>query len=255
MNGPLNTPTRLVLCVISGVALGVAFPKFDINLLAWVAFVPLLQAIEGESMGRVFGYAFFQGLVCYVVSLYWIEFTLHHFAGVNPILAAGPLVLLAAIMALFAGLAIWAAQFATVRLGLPIFVTLPIAWPAVEWLRSFFPIGFPWNLLGYTAYRNLELIQFAEINRRLRRFGPDRVLQRSGFRRAVRAPFAPRSDLEPRHADGPDAGGACLRGDPNKHAGIAGAGRATPGRDGPGQHPAEHQVGPGVSRYQLQRLR
>ena len=90
----------------------------------------VLTSIEGESMGRVFGYAWFQGLVCYVVSLYWIEFTLHHFAGVNPILAAGPLVLLAAIMALFAGLAIWAAEFATVRLGLPIFVTMPIAWPA-----------------------------------------------------------------------------------------------------------------------------
>ena len=96
LSGPLNTPTRLALCVISGVALGVAFPKFDINLLAWVAFVPLLHAIEGETMGRVFSYAWFQGLVCYVVSLYWIEFTLHHFAGVNPILAAGPLVLLRA---------------------------------------------------------------------------------------------------------------------------------------------------------------
>jgi apolipoprotein N-acyltransferase len=163
LNGPLNNPTRLALCVISGIALGVAFPKFDINLLAWVAFVPLLYAVEGETMGRTFGYAWFQGLVCYVVSLYWIEFTLHHFAGVNPILAAGPLVLLAAVMALFSGLAIWAAEFATVRLGLPICMTLPIAWPAVEWLRSFFPIGFPWNLLGYTAYRNLELIQFAEV--------------------------------------------------------------------------------------------
>ena len=163
LSGPLNTPTRLALCVISGIALGVAFPKFDINLLAWVAFVPLLHAIDGESVGRVFRYAWLQGLVCYVVSLYWIEFTLHHFAGVNPVLAAVPLLLLAGIMALFSGLAIWAAQFATVRLGLPIFVTLPIAWPAVEWLRSFFPIGFPWNLLGYTAYRNLELIQFAEI--------------------------------------------------------------------------------------------
>ncbi len=66
-------------------------------------------------------------------------------------------------MASFVGLALWAAQLAAVRMGWPIFVTLPIAWPAVEWLRSFFPIGFPWNLLGYTAYRNLELIQFAEI--------------------------------------------------------------------------------------------
>ncbi|MGH7878244.1 MAG: apolipoprotein N-acyltransferase, partial [Candidatus Binataceae bacterium] len=33
---------------------------------------------------------------------------------------------------------------------------------ALEWVRTYFPIGFPWNLLGYTAHRNLELIQFAE---------------------------------------------------------------------------------------------
>lgn len=167
LNAPLNAPLsplyRLALCVAGGLALGVAFPKFDINLLAWIAFVPLLYAIDGERMGRVFGYAWLQGLVCYIVSLYWIEYTLHHFAGVNPILAAIPLVLLAAVMALFFGLAVWAAQLMTARLALPIFVTLPIAWPAVEWLRTFFPIGFPWNLLGYTAYRNLELIQFAEI--------------------------------------------------------------------------------------------
>jgi apolipoprotein N-acyltransferase len=163
LSGGLNTATRLLLCALSGVALGLAFPKYDLNLLAWVAFVPLLYAVEGETAGHVFGYAWFQGLICFVVSLYWIDFTLHHFAGVNAILAAGPLVLLAAIMGLYTGLAIWVAEFASARLGLPIFVTMPIAWPAVEWLRSFFPIGFPWNLLGYTAHRNLELIQFAEI--------------------------------------------------------------------------------------------
>jgi apolipoprotein N-acyltransferase len=163
LSGELNGRTRLLLCALSGVALGLAFPKFDINLLAWVAFVPLLYAVEAETMGRVFGYAWFQGFMSYVVSLYWIAFTLHHFAGVNAILAAGPLILLAGIMALYTGLAIWAAEFATARLRLPIFITMPIAWPAVEWLRSFFPIGFPWNLLGYTAHRNLELIQFAEI--------------------------------------------------------------------------------------------
>ncbi len=163
LSGGLTTATRLLLCALSGVALGLAFPKFDLNLVAWVAFVPLLYAVEGDTTRRVFGYAWLQGLVCYVVSLYWVDFTLHHFAGVNAILAAGPLLLLAGVMALYTGLAIWAAEFAAARLGLPIFVTLPIAWPAVEWLRSFFPIGFPWNLLGYTAHRNLELIQFAEI--------------------------------------------------------------------------------------------
>ncbi len=164
LNGPLNMPTRLLLCALSGVALGLAFPKFDFGLLAWVAFVPLLLAVEGQAPRRVFGYAWIQGLACNLVALYWIEFTLHHFAGVNPILAAGPLLLLAAIEALYSGLAIWAAEMAAARLRLPIFVTLPIAWPAVEWLRSIdAPIAFPWGFVGYTAYRSLQLIQFAEI--------------------------------------------------------------------------------------------
>jgi apolipoprotein N-acyltransferase len=164
LNGPLNTPTRLFLCALSGVALGLAFPKFDFSLLAWIAFVPLLLAVEGEKPRRIFGYGWVQGFACYLVSLYWVQFTLHHFAGVNPILAAGPLLLLAAVEALYTGLVIWAAELAATRLRLPIFVTLPIAWPAVEWLRSIdAPIAFPWGLVGYTAYRSLALIQFAEI--------------------------------------------------------------------------------------------
>src|SRR5260370_42034883 len=39
---------------------------------------------------------------------------------------------------------------------------MPVSWTAVEWFRSWFPVGFPWNLLGYAASQNLELIQFAE---------------------------------------------------------------------------------------------
>jgi apolipoprotein N-acyltransferase len=39
---------------------------------------------------------------------------------------------------------------------------MPIAWTTFEWVRTYLPIGFPWNLLGYAAYRNLALIQFSE---------------------------------------------------------------------------------------------
>jgi apolipoprotein N-acyltransferase len=158
-----TTTTRLALTVASGLALALAFPKFDISLFAWIAFIPLLYAIEGLPLGRVFGYGWLQGLACFLASLYWVVYTLHHFAGVHVVLAVIPLFLLAGVMALYTGAALWGAEFVTRRLRLPIFVTLPIAWAAVEWVRSFFPIGFPWDLVGYTAYRNLELIQFSEL--------------------------------------------------------------------------------------------
>src|SRR5260370_28318601 len=37
-----------------------------------------------------------------------------------------------------------------------------IVWAGGGCVRTYFAIGFPWNLLGYPAYRNLQLIQFAE---------------------------------------------------------------------------------------------
>ncbi len=150
------------LAIASGVALALAFPKFDLNLLAWVAFIPLFYAVEDEPLNWVFAYAWLQGLACYVVSLYWVTITLHDFARVSLVVSALPLILLSAVVAIYTAVGIWAGEYAARRLRIPLFVTAPIAWTAVEWLRTFFPLGFPWNLLGVAAYRNLQLIQFAE---------------------------------------------------------------------------------------------
>ena len=78
-----NNATRAALAVASGLAMGLAFPKFDYGLLAWVSLVPLFYAIEGESMRRVFRWAYLQGFAANVVSLYWIWVPLHDFADVR----------------------------------------------------------------------------------------------------------------------------------------------------------------------------
>ena len=86
-----NNATRAALAVASGLALGLAFPKFDYGLLAWVAFVPLFYVIEGESLRRVFWWAYLQGFASYVVSLYWIPIPLHDFADVRMEFAIFPM--------------------------------------------------------------------------------------------------------------------------------------------------------------------
>lgn len=158
----LSRSFRVILALLSGLMLAAAFPKADLNLLAWIAFVPLLYAIAGEPSRRVFLWAWLQGFVCYVGSVYWIAETLHNFTSLPVDLAILPMLLLAGVMALFTATAFCVADFVAVRLSIPIVITLPVAWTAIEWVRTYFPIGFPWNLLGYAAYRNLELIQFAE---------------------------------------------------------------------------------------------
>jgi apolipoprotein N-acyltransferase len=157
-----NNATRAALAVASGLAMGLAFPKFDSGLLAWVALVPLFYVIDGESMRRVFGWAYLQGFASYVVQLYWIPIPLHDFADVRMRYAIFPMLTLAGIVAVNTAVAIWAGEFVARRTRIPAVVTMPVAWTAVEWFRTYVPAAFPWNLLGYTAYRNLELIQFAE---------------------------------------------------------------------------------------------
>ena len=161
MTAPRGAP-RAALAVISGLLMAAAFPKVDLSLFAWIAMVPLLYAVEGETPWRVFRFAWLQGFACYVASVYWIALTLHNFTSLQVYAAIAPMILLAAVLALFTAASLAIATFTSARLDLPIMLTLPIAWTAIEWVRTYFPIGFPWNLLGYAAYRNLELIQFAE---------------------------------------------------------------------------------------------
>jgi apolipoprotein N-acyltransferase len=157
-----NNATRAALAVASGLAMGLAFPKFDYGLLAWVSLVPLFYVIEGENMRRVFWWSYLQGFAANVVSLYWIPIPLHDFADVHFAFAIFPMFALAAIVAINSAVAIWAGELVARRMRTPAVLTMPIAWTALEWFRTYVPASFPWNLLGYTAYRNLELIQFAE---------------------------------------------------------------------------------------------
>jgi apolipoprotein N-acyltransferase len=159
---PFETWPRWLLAVLSGVIVSLAFPKADLGVFAWVGFVPLFYAVLNAPMGQVFFYSWLQGLSFFSVSLYWIGITLHNFTSMPLWLTPGPLVLLAAIEALYGAVAIWAATYVSRNLPIALFIALPISWAGLEWVRATFPIGFPWNLLGDAAYRNLVLIQYAE---------------------------------------------------------------------------------------------
>src|SRR5262245_61319240 len=49
------------------------------------------------------------------------------------------------------------------RTPLPLMLTLPIVWTAVEFVRSNFLGGFPWYLVGYSQHRFETFIQVADI--------------------------------------------------------------------------------------------
>jgi apolipoprotein N-acyltransferase len=150
--------------MLSGAALALAFADYNLPVLGWVAISGLiLCSLEvGPGLAAACGLLF--GLAHYMISLPWIYTVLREY-GPLPAWQAGPLLGLLSLVcaiycALFSALIAWASR-RNWRLAI---LVAPFLWVALEYARSHMPdIGFPWNLLGYTASGNLALLQIASV--------------------------------------------------------------------------------------------
>ena len=95
---------HLIAALLSGFLLAVAFPKWDLTWLLFVALIPLFWAVQGKSLKAAFGLGFLAGLVRYVVLLYWIVYVTHVHGFLPLPLAIGILLLLAAYLSLYPAL-------------------------------------------------------------------------------------------------------------------------------------------------------
>lgn len=151
-----------LLAMISGALIALSFPTAGLSFLAWIALIPLLISLEGASLRRAFRLGFTCGLTAYAIILYWINIVVTHY-GHLPWAVSIPLYLsLVAWLALFYGLATLIARYGKQGRIKQVF-TLPVAWVALDFLRSFLLTGFPWAMLGHSQYRILPLIQIADL--------------------------------------------------------------------------------------------
>ncbi len=156
---------RIIAAISSGILLAASFPSIISpsfhhygGYLVWVALVPLLLADRELDGRRSFLLGYLQGLVFYMLLLYWIgeitEMTLAARYG--------------AYAALVLYLSIYHGLFNMLRhrleeaagLGL---LLLPVLWTALEYLRGFFLSGFPWGTLGYAPYHFKGLLKLASL--------------------------------------------------------------------------------------------
>ncbi|MDZ7413667.1 MAG: apolipoprotein N-acyltransferase [candidate division KSB1 bacterium] len=144
--------TNLILCLLTGISLTLAFPPFHVGFLAYVSLIPFFFLLRGKTFGETFRWSYLCGLIVSVGTLYWINWVT---------LPGG----LAAIVVLPLYFSIYALLHHLVhkQWGEIAFVTIPFLWTGVEFLRSLGEIAFPWTLLAYTQTRYLKLIQFANI--------------------------------------------------------------------------------------------
>jgi apolipoprotein N-acyltransferase len=151
-----------VLAIISGVLLALSFPKAELSLFAWFAFVPLLLAISKKTPGRSFKLGFVCGITAYGGILYWLNIVMTLYGKLPWLLSGILFLLLSAYLALYIGVIAWLTRKGEAA-GITPLLSFPVLWVGFEFLRSFFMTGFPWASLGYSQYGNLHIIQIADI--------------------------------------------------------------------------------------------
>lgn len=144
------------LALLTAVLILVSFPSLDIEWLAWIAFVPLLLALEGKTCWQAFRLSYVTGFVYFVGVTYWVwlvpDFTVIDF------------LLLTLYFPHYVSL--WGVGLVWIhrRTGLATSVIAPVLWVCLEFVRShFFFLAAPWMLIGHSQYLNIPIIQMTSI--------------------------------------------------------------------------------------------
>ncbi|MBU1122071.1 MAG: apolipoprotein N-acyltransferase [Candidatus Omnitrophica bacterium] len=141
---------KLLLCLISGVLTGLGFNSPYFSWLVWVSLVPFIYVVnksklkDGIWSSIVFGLSF-SGIV-----IFWL----------NNVTVLG-LVLLLLYLSVYPVLFFLLGRLFFRRPGS--LFSIPALWVILEFIRENVWCGFGWINLGYSQYRNLYLIQPADL--------------------------------------------------------------------------------------------
>ncbi len=148
----------LTLSLSSGLLLWACFPPLGIWPLAWVAAGPLIALMLPNVVKlrrRDYFKIWFGGFVHWMLLVYFV--TLPHWAGYFGWVA------MSGYLAVFFPMFVWFGRCLTRHLRFPILLAAPIAWVAVELLRSHLLTGFGMAMLPHAMFKIPVMIQLADI--------------------------------------------------------------------------------------------
>jgi apolipoprotein N-acyltransferase len=154
---------RLLAALVSGGLTALAFPKFNLSILAWISLIPLLAVLARSRPKAAFGYGLAAGAAFYGVLLYWLPDVPAHYGNLPMSVSLGIYLLL--ILYLGSYWAWFAALFAWTRRSYPAaaFLAAPFLWVAQEYLIGRILTGFPWGLLGYSQSADVPFLQLSTL--------------------------------------------------------------------------------------------
>lgn len=162
----MTPPRNRLAALASGLLLGAAFLPRVPGVLAWVALVPLLAALERRVAHGTprswFSLGFGAGAVFFLLGTHWIALLSDVALTIGWLKYLG-WILGSLYLACYWGLAAWGAGLLARRSGVPARWTFVVALLLVEELRGSGDLGFPWFQPGYTQHEVLPILQLASL--------------------------------------------------------------------------------------------
>lgn len=161
--GYFNFFLNLSMAIISALLLAFSFPRYDLEVLAWISLIPLLYIIKWNNHKSALLWCWFSGVLFYLITINWLTVTMHNYGGMPSWMSFLTLLFLSLYLGLYTGLfGLILSLFIRNRKGLIIFIA-PSLWVTLEYIRAHVLTGFPWASLGYSQYKFLTLIQISDL--------------------------------------------------------------------------------------------
>ncbi|MBN1881866.1 MAG: apolipoprotein N-acyltransferase [Deltaproteobacteria bacterium] len=160
---PTGRLTPFFLSAVGGVLFALSLPKVDFFFTAWVCLVPLLFAIENQPPHRSFLFGLVFGLFAYTGIFYWTYTPMYFYGGISLPVSMILVLLFATYISIYSSLFAYLVSWSRLRFSLPLFVTVPVAWTALEFFRAYLLTGFPWGYLGHSQLQWLTFMQVLDI--------------------------------------------------------------------------------------------
>jgi len=148
--------------VVSGALFALAFPPFELPLLAPLALVPWIASLateEKRGRGLISGVLF--GITYWCLSIPWIYYVVTRFGSQSSAMALLSVLILSLILAEWPAVVGWAAVAVAPPRSRWRLVAFPVLWLAAEHGRANVYGGFPWNLTAQALYRHPLWLQSA----------------------------------------------------------------------------------------------
>jgi apolipoprotein N-acyltransferase len=146
-----NQAKPILLALLSGALMPLAFAPYDLPVMAIVSLLCFLFALkplaplQAAKAGYAFGWGYFGH------GVYWVYFSIHHFAHAPLWLAVIIMLAMVAILALYMSLFAYVLnRYFQHHLVVRYLLAVPILWLTLEALRGVLFTGFPWLSLGFS---------------------------------------------------------------------------------------------------------